>query len=200
VVEEIPQVISDPVGVIVGLIAGIETGLDPGQVEALVAGVAGGRAKRRKLARALAGRPEILTDGRSPAPRALGDLLIALVKAGATMISPPVCAECGKKLRTLQRRGEDWYCWLCGPILLPCASCGLRRSRADIYAIGSWSPANPIIHRRAGSARRRQSAGDRGPRPHAMSRRRRGEGDPEVCANRKVPLAEERGLLVGRGG
>ena len=123
-VEEIPQVISDPVGVIAGLITGIEAGLDPSQVEALVAGVAGGRAKRRKLAQALAGRPEILTDGRSPAPRALGDLLIALVKAGATTISAPVCAECGKKLRTLQRRGEDWYCWLCGPILLPCANCG----------------------------------------------------------------------------
>ena len=62
--------------------------------------VAGGRAKRRKLAAALAGRPAVLADGRSPAPRVVGDLLIALRKAGATVISPPACAGCGKDLRT----------------------------------------------------------------------------------------------------
>jgi hypothetical protein len=123
-VEEISGVISDPIGVIIGLITGIEAGLERSQVEALVAGAVGGRAKRRKLAQALAERPEVLTDGRSPAPRGVGDLLIALVKAGATTISPPICAECGKRLRTLQRRGEDWYCWLCGPIRLACANCG----------------------------------------------------------------------------
>jgi hypothetical protein len=87
-------------------------------------GVAGGRAKRRKVAKALAERPQVLTDGRSPAPRAVGDLLIVLAKAGATTISPPVCAGCGKRLRTLQRRGEDWYCGVCGPVRLPCANCG----------------------------------------------------------------------------
>ena len=54
--------------------------------------------------------PEVLTDGRSPAPRAVGDLLLALRAAGATAISPPCCAACGKQLRTLQRRGQDWYC------------------------------------------------------------------------------------------
>jgi hypothetical protein len=124
VAEPVSAVISDPVGVITGLITGIEAGLEPSQVQALVAGVAGGRAKRRKLAKALTGRPQVLTDGRSPAPRAVGDLLIVLVKAGATTISPPVCAGCGKRLRTLQRRGEDWYCGVCGPVRLPCANCG----------------------------------------------------------------------------
>jgi hypothetical protein len=43
-------------------------------------------------------------------------------------ISPPVCAECGKHLRTLQRRGEDWYCGVCGPRRVPCAACGETRS------------------------------------------------------------------------
>jgi hypothetical protein len=123
-VEEISEVISDPIGVIAGLVTDIEAGLERSRVEALVTGVAGGRAKRRRLAQALAERPEILTDGRSPAPRALGDLLITLVKAGATTISPPICAKCGQRLRTLQRRGEDWYCWLCGPVRLPCANRG----------------------------------------------------------------------------
>ncbi|MGH3183294.1 MAG: hypothetical protein ACRDOH_18755 [Streptosporangiaceae bacterium] len=96
-----------------------------------MAGVAGGRAKRRKLAQALAGRPAVLTDGRSPRPRVVGDLLIALVRAGATVISPPACAECGKALRTQQRRDENWYCGVCGPVREPCAACGrLRRVRS----------------------------------------------------------------------
>ncbi|MFI7642319.1 hypothetical protein [Nonomuraea sp. NPDC049400] len=121
---EIPEVVSDPIGVTVDLIIGIEAGLGRDLVEATVVGVAGGRAKRRKLAQALLERPAVLTDGRSPAPRVVGDLLIALVKAGTTATSPPICAECGKALRTLQRRGEDWYCGVCGPIRLPCATCG----------------------------------------------------------------------------
>ncbi|GAA4612801.1 hypothetical protein GCM10023195_55120 [Actinoallomurus liliacearum] len=121
---EVPAVLSDPIGVMVGLITEVDAELDHEVVEAMVVSVAGGRAKRRKLAQSLAERPEILTDGRSPAPRALGDLLIELVKAGATAISPPICAKCGKPLRTLQRRGEDWYCGVCGPIRLPCANCG----------------------------------------------------------------------------
>ena len=31
------------------------------------------------------------------------------------MISPPACAGCGKDLATMQRRGQDWYCGVCGP-------------------------------------------------------------------------------------
>jgi hypothetical protein len=120
----IPEVITDPTGVIVGLITHVETGLGHSEVEVIVVSVAGGRAKRRKLAQALTQRPQILTNGRSPAPRAAGDLLIALVRAGATTISPPVCFECGKTLRTLQRRGEDWYCGACGPLREPCTACG----------------------------------------------------------------------------
>jgi hypothetical protein len=90
----------------------------------VVATIAGGRAKRRRLAQALLDRPTVLADGRSPAPRGVGDLLIALRKAGAVTISPPVCTECGKLLRTFQRRGENWFCGVCGPLREPCAACG----------------------------------------------------------------------------
>jgi hypothetical protein len=69
----------------------------------------------------------VLDDGRSPAPRAVGDLLVALNKAGAVHISAPMCAECGKHLRTLQRRGDDWYCGVCGPVREPCGECGRIR-------------------------------------------------------------------------
>jgi len=128
VTVDLPGAVADPVGVIVAVISGIEPTLEPAAVEDVVISVAGGRAKRRRLARALAVRPEILTDGRSPAPRVAGDLLVALRKAGAGTISPPVCAGCGKHLRTMQRRGQDWYCGVCGAVREPCAACGqLRR-------------------------------------------------------------------------
>jgi hypothetical protein len=123
----IPDVLAEPVGVIVAIISGVEPALEPAAIEDVVISVTGGRAKRRKLAQALARRPAILTDGRSPAPRAAGDLLIALRKAGAGTISPPACAGCGKQLRSFQRRGEDWFCSACGPKREPCAGCGKIR-------------------------------------------------------------------------
>ncbi|MFG2563752.1 hypothetical protein [Streptomyces sp. NPDC048496] len=108
------RAVADPIGLVTDLIADIERELDPDTIRAVVTTVAGGRAKSRCFAQALAGRPAVLTDGRSPAPRAIGDLLIELRKVGASAISPPVCAECGKLLRTFQRRGQDWYCSVCG--------------------------------------------------------------------------------------
>ena len=100
-----PQAISDPVGVVVGLVGALEPVLSPGVVEQVVKTLAPGRATQRRLAQALCDRPGLLADGRSPAPRVAGDLLIALGRAGATHVSPPCCAACGKHLRTFQRRG-----------------------------------------------------------------------------------------------
>ena len=121
------RAVTDPVGLITDLITRVENDLDPAAVRAVVLGVTGGRAKSRRLAEALAARPEVLSDGRSPAPRAIGDLLIALRKAGVTAISPPVCRDCGKHLRTFQRRGQDWYCSVCGQEGAECAACGNTR-------------------------------------------------------------------------
>ncbi|MFB9730421.1 hypothetical protein ACFFRA_27715, partial [Haloechinothrix salitolerans] len=122
-----PEVLANPIGVIVDLVAAREPNLDRTVIEATVTGVAGGRAKRRGMAQALLEKPVLLADGRSPAPRGVGDLLIALREAGAMEVSPPVCAECGKPLRTLQRRGQDWYCGVCGPRRDACAACGKVR-------------------------------------------------------------------------
>ena len=123
----IPEVLTDPIGLITDRIASVEPNLAPAKIEAMVTGLAGGRTKQRRLAQALHDNPELLTTGRSPAPRALGDLLIALYKAGATRTSLPSCAECGKLMRSLQRRGQDWYCSACGPSREPCTSCGITR-------------------------------------------------------------------------
>jgi hypothetical protein len=114
----------DPIGAITALVVVVEDRLAPGRVRAIVSGVVGGRAKSRQVAVALAASPSVLLDGRSPAPRAIGDLLIALREAGARSIAAPRCAECDKPLRTLQRRGQDWYCAVCGPRPEECAVCG----------------------------------------------------------------------------
>jgi hypothetical protein len=122
-----PEVLADPIGVIVSLVAERGPAPDRAVITKAVEDVAGGRAKRRRLAQTLLDKPELLASGRSPAPRAVADLLIALRKADTVNISPPVCAECGKQLRTFQRRGEDWYCGVCGPVREPCAACGQLR-------------------------------------------------------------------------
>jgi uncharacterized protein YidB (DUF937 family) len=123
--------VSDPVGLITELVAAAGPGLAAEQIRAVVTAVAGGRAKSRRLAAALASRPAVLADGRSPAPRAVGDLLLALRQAGAQSVSPPRCARCGKPLRTFRRRGQDWYCAPCGQRAEPCAGCGTARPVAS---------------------------------------------------------------------
>ncbi|MGH7630430.1 MAG: hypothetical protein ACREOF_13820 [Gemmatimonadales bacterium] len=118
---------TDPLGLVLELIGQVEPGLAPCVVTNVLTAVAPGRNVRRRLAQALAERPALLTDGRSPAPRVVGSLLIALRRAGAVRVSAPVCAGCGKPLGSLQRRGQDWYCGVCGPRLEPCVGCGKTR-------------------------------------------------------------------------
>ncbi|MFD0443916.1 hypothetical protein ACFQ10_17955 [Streptomyces indonesiensis] len=125
--ESSDRAVSDPIGLIVDLVVAIERELEPDRIRAAVVSVSGGRAKSRRLASHLAEHPSVLADGRSPAPRSAGDLLIALREAGAQAISPPCCAECGRQMRTLQRRGQNWYCGNCGPRPEPCAACGNTR-------------------------------------------------------------------------
>jgi len=86
-------VLADPLAVLVDLIGLADPGLDRKVIGEVAQRVAAGRAKRRSLAQALLDSPSLLIDGRSPAPRAVGDLLIGLRRAGAVTISPPVCAD-----------------------------------------------------------------------------------------------------------
>ncbi|MFC8829646.1 site-specific integrase [Streptomyces sp. NPDC057137] len=125
--ESLDRAITDPIGLITDLVADADSELGSETIRIVVTAVTGGRAKSRNMAKALATRPAMLTDGRSPAPRAVGDLLISLRKAGASAISAPVCAECGKSLRSLQRQGQDWYCSVCIKETTECAACGNTR-------------------------------------------------------------------------
>ena len=123
-------VLADPIGVVVDVVAVAEPGLDPAAITTVVAAVAGGRVKRRRLAQAVLDRPAVLIDGRSPAARVVGDLLLALRQAGATNICAPVCADCGRALRSLQRRGQDWLCAGCSRRPARCCACGQLRQLA----------------------------------------------------------------------
>lgn len=124
----------DPVGLTVDLVTSIDPGLDPQTVRDVVTGLAAGRAKVRRLAAALAQRPAVLCDGRSPAPLAVGELLVALRAAGGESISAPLCARCDRPLRgSMVRRGQDWCCHPCGRDRDRCTGCGHHRavSRRD---------------------------------------------------------------------
>jgi hypothetical protein len=129
---QVPDVLADPVGVIVDLVAGVELALDRAAMTAVVTRVAGGRARQHRLARCLAGRPSVLADGRSPASEAAGELLIALRRAGAVSISLPACAACGRQLRSIRCQGQDWYCTACGRRPAGCVSCGQDRATATV--------------------------------------------------------------------
>ena len=122
-----PEVLGDPVAVIVAAVCQVDPTADRDAVVEVVAAVAPGRSTTRRLAQALADRPSILTHGRSPAPRVAADLLVALRGLGVD-VSAPRCTTCAKTLVTFCRRGQDWYCTPCGRTPLACAVCGKLRA------------------------------------------------------------------------
>ncbi|MGH3278757.1 MAG: hypothetical protein ACRDNW_06430 [Trebonia sp.] len=119
--------VTDPVGTIVALVAAVDPAIGAGALRQVVEQVGGGRAKRRRLAAELAADPSVLSTGLSPAGKAAGDLLLALRAAGATGISAPWCAECGREITSMQRRGDHWYCSPCFTRPETCAGCGSLR-------------------------------------------------------------------------
>lgn len=120
----------DPIGVITAAVSTADPVTDRARVRQIVEQVGGGRAKRRRLATALAENPSVLTTGRSPAPRVVGDLMLALRAAGSAGIALPCCAGCGREITSLQRRGHHWYCSPCFVRPQVCAACGHERQVA----------------------------------------------------------------------
>ncbi|MEV5576373.1 hypothetical protein AB0L06_40620 [Spirillospora sp. NPDC052269] len=118
---------AEPLRAIVELVSRADSGIDQDVLVTVIERVGGGRAKRRRLAIDLARDPSVLATGRSPASKAVGDLLLALRAAGATGIAPPLCAECGRVIGSMQRRGDHWYCSPCFTRPKTCASCGSQR-------------------------------------------------------------------------
>jgi hypothetical protein len=120
----------DPIGSVVAAVTAADPTLGHATTRTIVEQVSGGRAKRRRLASALADNPSVLVTGRSPAAKVVGDLLLALRRAGATGISPPWCADCGREVTSMQRRGDHWYCAPCVVCPQTCAACGHHRQVA----------------------------------------------------------------------
>lgn len=122
------EAVADPVGLVVRLVCDVERDWDAERIREVVTAVVGGRAKRRRLALALRQDPQVLRTGRPPAPLAVGQLLLALRKAGARAVSAPRCGVCGREQRHLHsRRGGSWGCTPCFDAHDTCAGCGERR-------------------------------------------------------------------------
>lgn len=119
-----------------GVVTALEPALAADVVGEVVVAVAGRRASQRRLAQALVERPQVLVDGRSPAPRGVGDLLVGLRKLGTARILAPRCANCDKEMRSFHCRGRHWYCAVCGPRRVSCALCGELRRVAAIDRAG----------------------------------------------------------------
>ncbi len=126
----LPDPIRDPAGTVVDLVMTADPDLDRGTVLRIVDQTGGGRAKRRRLAAALVENPSVLTSGRSPAPKNVGDLLLALRQSGAAGIALPRCAECDRDITSMQRRAEHWYCPPCFVRPQQCSACGHERQVA----------------------------------------------------------------------
>ena len=124
------EAVTDPVGTVVSLVTAADPALGHDLVRRVVEQVGGGRSKRRRLAAELAGNPSVLTTGRSPASKVAGELMLALRAVGAAGISPPWCADCGRRVTSMQRRGEHWYCAPCYVRPETCAGCGSMRQVA----------------------------------------------------------------------
>ena len=121
------EAVTDPVGTIMALVAAVDPAIEAGTLRRVIEQAGGGRAKRRRLAAELAADPSVLSTGRSPASKASGDLLLALRTAGAAGVHAPRCAECGREISSMQRRGDHWYCSPCFTRPETCAGCGNAR-------------------------------------------------------------------------
>ena len=121
------EVLLDPLAAITTAVTAVDAEADREMVRRVVEHVGGGRAKRRRLATAVTANPSVLHTGRSPAPRVVGDLLLALRAAGASGIAAPRCARCHREITGMQRRGDDWFCSPCFVHPQVCSSCGHER-------------------------------------------------------------------------
>jgi len=121
----------DPVAVIVEAVARLEPDLDHQVVGAAVWQVAPSRTKRRRLASAITADPQVLTDGRSCAPLAVGQLVRALLPLGAARLVAPCCAACGRGSPLRSRRGGERICDPCAARArdqtTTCSACGRHR-------------------------------------------------------------------------
>ncbi|MEU0428545.1 hypothetical protein ABZ235_34085 [Streptomyces canus] len=132
--EEPPRYAADPDGVIREAVLCAEPHLDPVIVARVVGEVAPDRTRRRRLARSLQEAPDLLTSGRPEGPRLVGDLIDALLRAGADRVVPPRCGRCGRQKPLTYVEGTVRICGTCGHQRFArreeCSVCGNMRAVA----------------------------------------------------------------------
>ncbi|MGM9383135.1 site-specific integrase [Streptomyces antibioticus] len=118
----------DPLGLTVELVCRVEQYLSRDEIHRIVTGLSRDRTKQRRLARALAADPALLTTGQPPAPKAVAELLVALRAAGARAIAAPHCDRCGRPQNGLRRwQSSSFRCATCTAARGTCAGCGRQR-------------------------------------------------------------------------
>jgi hypothetical protein len=118
------RAIGNPVGLITDLITAADPGLAPDRIHSIVVTVTGGRAKSRRLAAALASRPGVLLDGRSPAPRAVGELLGGLAHGRRNGDLAAVLRRMRQASADLHPQRARLVLQPCEHRRAPCAGCG----------------------------------------------------------------------------
>ncbi|GAA2121376.1 hypothetical protein GCM10009759_71020 [Kitasatospora saccharophila] len=124
-----PRFLVEPKAVIVEAVATADPALLATVVATAVERVADTRAKRRRLAQALAADPALLTSGRPEGPRLIELLVRELLPYGPTRLVLPRCAGCGRQ-NVLDR--VDGLRRICSP----CANKAADRGRQSCAVCG----------------------------------------------------------------
>jgi hypothetical protein len=118
----------EPFEVVVDLLCEVERSLPRDRVGEVAARVVRGRAAHRRIALELLRNPQVLRTGLSPCAVMVGDLLLALKKAGAVQLAAPRCRFCGREVPYVNKRARDWGCGRCLRKPEECARCGNVRA------------------------------------------------------------------------
>jgi hypothetical protein len=122
---------------IVAQVVGADPHADVSAVRDVTGTVVATYLRRRRVAKALTVRPDVLRDGRPPAPQAVGALLLALRRAGAAAVAAPACGGCGRESLP-SVRGSSWRCARCAYPPRRCAGCGREQLNCQRDATGAW--------------------------------------------------------------
>jgi hypothetical protein len=111
--DGLPRFVTDPEAVIIEAVAAAEPAIGKDQVGAAITRVAAADAQQRRLARALAGQPGLLTSGRPDVPRAVSRLITELLPCSTGGLAVPRCARCSEPRELTAREGNVRICARC---------------------------------------------------------------------------------------
>jgi hypothetical protein len=108
-----PRCVTEPRPVIIDIVTVIDPTLTAAHIDGATTRVAPARAQRRRLAQALHEQPELLTSGRSDAPRAVDRLIDELLPLGTGRLVALRCARWHEPRELKARDGDRRICGRC---------------------------------------------------------------------------------------